>query len=200
MSNRWLTSLLLATSISMSFAPAVAEAKRVAPWPAAAVQVQRRAKVRHELEAARRQQLARLRAYRKARVFPLQQGPGFVSVFKDSEGHLCAMADLIARSGHADLVDETARINNSLRLADVDSGPLMVWMLGSGLTIEEIAFIQMPYAGPLATPAQRVAETARLHRHLVDVERRLRRDWKRSLDVAVERKLAAVIGCTAFPG
>jgi hypothetical protein len=52
------------------------------------------------------------------------------------------MAELIYRSGRADLVDQVVATNNKLRLADVQDGTLHDWMMSSGLTIEEIAMVQ----------------------------------------------------------
>jgi hypothetical protein len=86
--------------------------------------------------------LQRIRDYLAAAVYPLDEQGRPTSIFRDAEGRLCAMAYLIDASGRRDLVDEVVRTNNKLKLADVKDGPLMDWMLGSGLTQEEIAMVQ----------------------------------------------------------
>ena len=86
--------------------------------------------------------LERLRAYRDAGQFASDRDGRPASVFRDHAGRLCPMAHLIAASGRMDLVDQVARTNNTLRLADVTEGPLWDWMLNSGLTREEIIRIQ----------------------------------------------------------
>ncbi|HEX5059667.1 MAG TPA: hypothetical protein VFV99_09925 [Kofleriaceae bacterium] len=83
-----------------------------------------------------------LRDYYEAGVYPTDEGGRPISVFKDARGVRCPMAELIARSGHEDLVDEIAAIDNKMRLADVKDGPVFDWMAESGLTIEEIAMVQ----------------------------------------------------------
>jgi hypothetical protein len=100
--------------------------------------------VDHEarLAAVRAQQIARLEAYRAAGEYTTDERGYPTGVFKDAAGRRCPMAHLIHLSGRDDLVDETARTNNRLQLADVHDGPLMAWMLDSGLTQEEIVMVQ----------------------------------------------------------
>ena len=50
------------------------------------------------------------------------------------------------RSGSNDAVEEIARHNNHVYVPDVHDGPLMQWVLQSGLTQEEAALIQPAYA------------------------------------------------------
>jgi hypothetical protein len=83
-----------------------------------------------------------LRDYYEAGVYPTDEAGRPISVFKDARGVRCPMAELIARSGHEDLVDEIAAVDNKMRLADVKDGPVFDWMAESGLTIEEIAMVQ----------------------------------------------------------
>lgn len=94
------------------------------------------------LERARARQIARLHEYRIAGVFPIDDRGRPISVFRDAEGRPCPMARLIERSGRTDLVDQVAREDNTIRLADVHDGPLMAWMDSSGLTQEEVALVQ----------------------------------------------------------
>jgi hypothetical protein len=95
-----------------------------------------------ELAGRRAQMLQWLHEYTEAGVYPTDERGMPMSVFRDARGVLCPMAALIARSGHADLVDAVARTNNRLRLADVHDGPLYDWMLSSGLTRDEIIMVQ----------------------------------------------------------
>ncbi|MCW5809028.1 MAG: hypothetical protein KIT31_42135 [Deltaproteobacteria bacterium] len=114
---------------------ALAACTHQGPGPAVAV-------VKADLAVQREISLQRLRAYAEAGVFPLDERGRPTSIFRDGEGRLCAMAFLIDASGRRDLVDEVVRTNNRLKLAEVKDGPLMDWMLSSGLTQEEIALIQ----------------------------------------------------------
>jgi hypothetical protein len=160
-----------------------------------------RAAWRAHLAAERRVQIERLRAYRIQGRFPINRvRPGRLNVFVDDRtGAHCAVANLIALSGQEELVQRTARENNFVRLADVSSGPLHDWVLTSGLTQEEVVFIQEPYSyEPQAAPLARrlnvaAAEKARLRRHFAEVERRLLRDNDASLDLAVSRLPAALL-------
>jgi len=95
-----------------------------------------------ELAAHRAQMVQWLHEYREAGAYPMAPDGMPMSVFKDSRGVRCPMAELIYRSGHADLVDAVAREHNDVRLADVHEGPLHDWMLASGLTMKEIAMVQ----------------------------------------------------------
>lgn len=94
------------------------------------------------LAALRAQQIARLEAYRLAGEYASDERGYPTGVFRDAAGRHCPMAHLIHMSGRDDLVDATVRTNNRLQLADVHDGPLLAWMLGSGLTQEEIVMVQ----------------------------------------------------------
>jgi hypothetical protein len=94
------------------------------------------------LAEAREQQLDRLHEYRVRGEYPTDAQGRPISVFRDEQGRPCAMASLIEQSGRTDLVDQVVRDDNTLKLADVQSGPLMDWMEGSGLTQEEVALVQ----------------------------------------------------------
>lgn len=97
---------------------------------------------RDELAARRAQIIEWLGEYAEAGVYPTDDSGWPLSVFRDTHGVRCPMAEVIYRSGHGDLVDAVVRENNAARLADVHDGPLYDWMLGSGLTGEEIAMVQ----------------------------------------------------------
>jgi len=94
------------------------------------------------LAVHRAQMIQWLREYDAAGRYPTDDRGMPRSVFLDSHGVRCPMAELIHRSGHDDLVAEVVRTNNALRLADVHDGPLYDWMTSSGLTRDEIIMIQ----------------------------------------------------------
>ena len=95
-----------------------------------------------DLAARRVRVLDWLHAYREAGVYPTDVRGMPASVFVDSNGTRCPMAELIYRSGREDLVAAVAQEANGVRLADVHDGPLHDWMLASGLTRDEINMIQ----------------------------------------------------------
>ena len=95
-----------------------------------------------ELAAKREVTLARLHDYMIAGEFPADSAGMPASIFRDAAGRECPMASLITQSGHDDLVSEVVAKNNELRLADVTEGPLMDWILDSGLTKDEVVMIQ----------------------------------------------------------
>lgn len=162
-----------------------------------------RARVRHALAAERAENLARFHAYAQAGVFPSNvYGSTELNVWRDQDGHYCAAANLVRKSGHADLAAKVAGDNDFLRLADVEDGPVMDWMLTSGFTQDELVLIQRPFM-PVADrpvpaptrpvpvdPALRTAETARLRGVYAKIEQQLARDTDRSLDAAVDRVMS----------
>lgn len=150
--------------------------------------------LRAQLAAARAQQIARLRDYRAAGFFPLNRvdPTAKINVFVDPDtGALCAVANLMSLSGKDQLVRDTAARNNLIRLADVQNGPLVDWILHSGLTHEEVVFIQEPYE-PYRSGFED-EEIERLRAHFVAVEEQLLRDNDASLDLAVDRLIAGMV-------
>lgn len=146
---------------------------------------------RDELAARRAQIIGWLRTYTAAGVFPADDAGRPLSVFRDARGVRCPMAEVIYRSGHADIVDAVVRENNAVRLADVHDGPLHDWMLGSGLTGEEIAMVQGVMAiefqlkpEDLETP---IMARARIRGRLETAIRALRDATPHSLEVAAAR-------------
>ena len=104
-----------------------------------------RTELRKELAARRELNLKRFHDYRRARVYPHNSyEEGFINVWRDDDAHLCAIANLVNKDGLDDLVSQTARDDNFVKLADVSSGPLIDWVLTSGLTQEEVVMIQWP--------------------------------------------------------
>jgi len=157
-----------------------------------------RDQVRSALAAARATNLQRFRAYQKAGVFPSNTfSPGKLNVWRDEAGHLCAAATIIRASGQIALVDKVAEQSNFIRLADVKQGPLMDWILTSGFTQDEIAAIQEPFDQVYVEPAppqprvvdrgMRKREDARLRAKYRQVEARILKNRKASLEAATDR-------------
>lgn len=107
--------------------------------------------------AARARMIDWLRDYRGARAFPRNDRihDRHAPFFRDSRGVLCAMAYLIARSGHTDLVDRIARTRNNAYIRELaGDAALVAWLRGAGLSVAEAARIQPDYAPvPVASPA-----------------------------------------------
>lgn len=71
-----------------------------------------------------------------------------VPYFMDSEGRLCALSYLMARSGERDLVNQVAATDNNSYVAELAGNvEVMQWLAREGLTLEEAALIQ-PMHGP----------------------------------------------------
>lgn len=152
-----------------------------------------RAQVRAKLVQARAANLQRFRAYQAKGVFPSNTFDSRkLNVWMDADGHLCAAATIINASGQSALVQKVAEQSNFIRLADVRQGPLMDWILTSGLTQQEIAAIQEPFMPvyreqPVVEPDLRSAENQRLMRKYKQVESQIVKNQNKSLDVAVDR-------------
>jgi hypothetical protein len=174
------------------------------------------AELREQLAARRNLNLDRLLAYANAGEFPLNtMSEGPLNIFVDSDGHICAAANLIDLDGNGPLVQTTAAQDNFILLADVNQGPLMDWMLTSGFTQEEIALIQRPYMPvggrkpveiqPMnnvpepvfaTVPVSIDAERQRVQKVLIGVHTLLSANTKENLGIAMARleakpKLAA---------
>jgi hypothetical protein len=156
--------------------------------------------VREALLRARHRNLAAFHAYATAGIYPSNvYKDGSLNVWRDQDGHFCAAATIIRASGAIDLTDRVAEQNNFIRLADVTTGPLMDWILTSGLTQDEVVLIQRPFMPvvekPIPAPTQQVAidaklraaETARLKKLYATIERRLAKNEKKSIELAVDR-------------
>jgi len=206
--------LLIAASLITAFT-SFASADRIAPRfaqppPSAGAPESRadmpmpmatRAQVRAQLAANRAANLQRFRAYQQAGVFPSNTyQPGKLNVWHDEAGHFCAAATIIRASGQIALVDRVAEQSNFIRLADVKQGPVMDWILTSGFTQDEIAAIQEPFMPvyrdrepePQRKPrivdtGLRSREDARLRAKYKQVEARIVKNQKASLDAATDR-------------
>ena len=117
--------------------------------------------LRSEQFARRTALLATLREYRARSAFPHNDDfPGQrVPYFVDRKtGTLCAVAHLLASTGRRDIVDRVARANNNVWVAQLAGDTAFTgWLETHGLSLEEAAFIQVPYA---MSPAQQNTQLA----------------------------------------
>jgi len=99
---------------------------------------------------ARTTLIARLEQYAAAGRFPHNHVvPGKrVPVFRDEHGTMCAMAYLIASTGHNDIVEYVARRNNLAYIPQLAGDVrLRAWLDSTGLTVAEAARVQPSYGG-----------------------------------------------------
>jgi hypothetical protein len=171
--------------------PAFAESIDIQPHEEAA---DHRAEWRAFLAERRAVQIERLRAYAKAEVFPVNDfQPGFASILVDAEERPCAMASLVIQSGRAELIYQLASANNGLQFGDVRDGELYEWILTSGLTQEEAAFVQEPdfFVSDELPPAERRlltrGERDRLRTHFLAAAAQLEAYSASSLESALDR-------------
>jgi len=144
--------------------------------------------VRDALAKRRTLQLQRLRAYKNARLFPRNRvSDNVINVFKDEDGLLCAVANLIFLDGELDLVAKTAKDQNYVKIGTLESGDLYQWVLASGFLKEEIAAIQLPDSPVLGGNDWFVEENERIIAHLEEVENMLTNNTEDALDLAAER-------------
>jgi hypothetical protein len=155
-----------------------------------------RARLKKVLAAHRAKNVAAFRAYARRGVYPHNYiNNGALNVWIDNDGHMCAAATMIFKSGAKRLVRQTAKDNNYIRLADVTDGALMDWILTSGLTHEEVVAIQAPMVGMPNDRGQefvpgledwRIAEDARLRAGYTETLKQLAANKDGSLDAAVD--------------
>lgn len=173
--------------------PAVSELRIAPPMVS-------RAQVRAKLLANRRANLARFHAYRIGGVYPSNVFTSTLgNIWRDQQGNYCAAATIIRASGAVELVEQIAEDDNFFRIADVEQGPVMDWILTSGLTQQELVLIQKPFRPvtwqpdftPTTTiaidPMLRAAETRRLAKLYRQIERKLVNQQRRSIETAVDR-------------
>lgn len=141
-----------------------------------------------DLSARRAEMLGYLADYTERGEFPTDERGLPLSVFEDSRGVRCPMAELIYRSGHPELVAAVVAEDNHARLADVHDGPVHDWMLGSGLTRDEIIMIQgiadisYNFKPRLEQPRQVItAQRERVRGRLETAQAALRKDERESL-------------------
>lgn len=105
------------------------------------------------LSSAQREQrallLTRLAEYRDRGEFPRNYdfGDQATPYFVDRRtGIQCAVAHLIASTGRQDIVSRVASANNNVRVMELAGDTAITgWLERSGLTLEEAAWIQVPY-------------------------------------------------------
>jgi hypothetical protein len=157
-----------------------------------------RSAIRRDLARRRRINLARFREYVGREVYPVNSyQPGYMNVFIDEEGHICAAATIMTMDGFGELVQRQAVEDNFVRLGEVRDGALYEWILASGFTQEEIATIQEPFfvpalePEPVFSPEQlREQEKIRLRARYGEILSELRQGRDASLDLATDRLLA----------
>ncbi len=166
-----------------------------------------RARLKKVLALRRAKNIAAFRAYASAGKYPhnfVRQGA--LNVWVDEEGRMCAAATMIFRSGARTLVRQIALEDNYIRLGDVTDGPVMDWIMTSGLTQAEVATIQEPFMGvrpptqqepapqipwePIVvepTPPSRAQEDRRLKARYREVLSILATGQRDALDLAVDQ-------------
>ncbi len=102
---------------------------------------------RHQLIHARAANIRHLEAYARRGRFPLNENHAStnVPIFVDNHDTACAVGFLMRKSGWGAAVTGIAATNNLVYVSDVTKGPLVDWILHSGLTGEEAALIQPAY-------------------------------------------------------
>ena len=174
--------------------------------------------VRELLRENRQLNLAWLKLYADRGEFPINDDPssGTIPFFLDGRGTACAVAHLMRQAGLESEVQRIARDDNHVRIGDVEDGPVLDWIVVSGLTREECAWIQPSYRRPVrieietvvpdhtwagirlrrpeafVVPREYLQRTAiperqRIRSHLVHVHGTLRRDSMSSMAAAKER-------------
>jgi hypothetical protein len=107
-----------------------------------------RAYVKSILAARRAKNVKAFRDYARRGTYPRNYiNNGSLNIWIDGDGHMCAAATMMWKSGAKSLVRQTQEDNNFIRLADVTDGPLLDWILTSGLTHAEVIEIQAPMVG-----------------------------------------------------
>lgn len=189
------TTLTTTTAAARSFAqaPAGDAPRRVDEAPR--ISAEARARLRKVLRAHRQKNIDAFAGYARKGVFPHNfDTSGALNVWIDQEGHMCAAATMIFKSGAKKLVRDVGKSNNFIRLGDLSQGPVMDWILTSGLTQAEVASIQEPFMGRPDLPADpevgsddwKLAEDLRLRDRYAEVLDMLDTDVGASLDAALE--------------
>jgi hypothetical protein len=114
---------------------------------------------------ARSAALTTLERYAARGVFPRRNGDEFAGRrprFIDDRGVRCAVGELIAASGHAELARAIDAEYEYAYVRDMKSPALASWARASGFTIDELAMIQPHYAAPpTANETKRAIENAK---------------------------------------
>ncbi|MDP6959178.1 MAG: hypothetical protein QF645_10255 [Planctomycetota bacterium] len=111
-------------------------------------------------------------------------------------GVLCALAHLISKSGHEDLVNRLAEKENHFCVGKDHNQNVEKWILTSGLTREECIQIQMPAMGgperriTIAPVAPTEEDNQRfILNHLLTILRTFKKNSDESLKIAAKRYL-----------
>lgn len=102
------------------------------------------------LAARRAVNIRRLELYQQRGLFPQNEhvGDRAVPVFVDNYDTACAVGHLMRESGALELVADVQAADNLVYLTDARDSNVEAWILQSGLTREEAAFIQPAYPLP----------------------------------------------------
>ena len=150
-----------------------------------------------DLAAKRVELLGYLAEYTERGVFPTDERGLPLSVFEDSHGVRCPMAELIYRSGHPELVAAIVAEDNHARLGEIHEGAVHDWMLGSGLTHDEIVMIQGELVMPRTFEKVDVhltnGQRERVRGRLEAAQHALRKDESDSLKAATVKVTRPVI-------
>ncbi len=170
--------LWLASVIAFALSPAGAAPEPEKGWGEAFV----------DLLGRRQVQSQRLQEYSLYGVFPTNKDfPEKTPYFVDAKGTPCAVANLMVEDGQKDLVQAIAKKNNQVRVKDVKDGPLIDWILRSGLTQEECARIQPTYGPQTPEEIARNKERERIRKHFETVLHELQEHTYTSLSTAMDR-------------
>lgn len=199
---RRVASLALCLSLATTaFTTSTADARSFAQAPPTAdvaelprISDAARAKLRAVLKSRRAKNVAAFRAYADRGLYPHNfTTSGALNVWIDEEGRRCAAATMIWQSGAKSLVRQVAKDDNFIKLGDVTDGPVLDWILTSGLTQTEVATIQEPFMGRMepepiepGSPQWRIAEDARLRARYADIVVQLAENPDASIDAAID--------------
>lgn len=141
-----------------------------------------------ELAQRREMQLERLAAYAARGRFPRNADfPGrLVPYFVDASGTACAVGHLMQVDGQRPLVAAVSAATNHVQIGEIQDGQVLDWILHSGLTQAECAFIQPSYAciEDYRQHSDWQKEIDRLQRHFAAVQHRLRAESQVALGEA----------------
>jgi hypothetical protein len=179
-------SFLFVSAVASTGCPSATTTPGITPKPPVVEVTLDRARVRAKLAERRQVMFDRFLAYREGRVYPINElpGGGFRHVWVDNYGNLCAAATLISKDWGKDATVRAGQTNKEIKMADVKSGPILEWLLESGMTRAEIVAIQVP--GFQYEPTARDQEVNRLYQIYVDVERQIKSLDEQNLELATD--------------
>jgi hypothetical protein len=177
---------VLAAALALGLTATSVDARSFAAAPRAAaeqVEATQRARLKKILAKRRDRNVKAFQTYAAKQQYPENH-------IVDGEINIWAAAQMIWASGAKALVEQQAADDNFIRLANVTEGPLMDWILTSGLTHDEVVLIQRPFARPVHGVAplvdSRDAIRAEMSRKYQGIVAELARTTDDSLDGAVD--------------